>query len=231
MGFWSKLGDFLTDHTPPGALIGAGVREGNYWKNLGESLGKMMNPVSSAADTFQSVADLSSGGSSAADASRVDSDTFDQLQGLVSSGNELASKEAELNRDFQQESANTAMQFSASEAEKNRQWQTDMSNTAYQRAVQDMRAAGLNPALMYASGAGGASTPSGDSGSSAQAAGSQAQVDTSTIAQVTASLINTAAYASNSQLTNMTSMAKTLIPLIVAMQTGDSRMIGFGAQW
>lgn len=39
----------------------------------------------------------------------------------------------------------------------NRQFQLDMSNTAYQRAMRDMRAAGLNPILAYKQG--GASTP------------------------------------------------------------------------
>lgn len=48
--------------------------------------------------------------------------------------------------------------YSASMARAQRKWQTEMSNTAYQRAVKDMKKAGINPMLAYMKG--GASQPS-----------------------------------------------------------------------
>lgn len=62
--------------------------------------------------------------------------------------------------------------FNAKEAEKDRMYQAYMSNTAYQRAVRDLRAAGLNPIL--AVGNMGASTPQGSTATAGLATSAKA---------------------------------------------------------
>lgn len=108
-----------------------------------------------------------------------------------------SSAEAAANREFQERYWEKTSAYNALEAQKNRDWQERMSNTAYQRAMADMRAAGLNPILAYQQG--GASTPSGGSAAVGTLAGAmgtgysyQAMQDNSETIKLISILANTA---------------------------------------
>ena len=61
---------------------------------------------------------------------------------------------------------NSARAFNAQEAQKQRDFEKLMSNTQYQRAVADIKAAGLNPWLAVQNAGMSGNTPSGSSASS-----------------------------------------------------------------
>lgn len=90
--------------------------------------------------------------------------------------NDLLSQSASNANKLTAEAYANANAQNIAEAEKNRQFQERMSSTAYQRAVADLKAAGLNPILAYHNG--GASTPSGSTASLHGYNAVQAGVDT-----------------------------------------------------
>ena len=82
---------------------------------------------------------------------------MDPLTGLLSFGSSLVTNL------FNADQKEAEREFNSQQAQINRDFQERMSNTAYQRAMADMREAGLNPILAYQKG--GASQPSGSSAS------------------------------------------------------------------
>ena len=84
--------------------------------------------------------------------------------------------QAAIARDWSHSENLQAMKHSAAEAQKTRDWQEMMSNTSYQRATKDLVAAGLNPVLALN---GGASTPTGATGTAFSGGASSASADSS----------------------------------------------------
>ena len=61
-------------------------------------------------------------------------------------------EQAKAVNEFNQSSADKAMQFEADQAQLNRDFQMDLIKNGYQYAVESMQNAGLNPALAYSNG-------------------------------------------------------------------------------
>ena len=74
---------------------------------------------------------------------------------------EFQAEQAGINRDWQTGANKIAMDFSTDQAAKAMDFMERMSNTSNQRAVADLKAAGINPMLAVMRG--GASTPSAPS--------------------------------------------------------------------
>lgn len=92
-------------------------------------------------------------GSETPTGSPVDYNFLEYLEGLFAS----QGAENEINRKFNSAEAAANRQFQSREAEVQRNWYETMSNTAYQRAVSDMKKAGINPILAYQHGGAAAS--------------------------------------------------------------------------
>lgn len=147
---------------------------------VGSFLGSLLTR-GAISNVAHAVADSSSAKSAANDASQAVSGLVDQLNPYeyAKEMKDLEDDAWQRQADYNTASAREAMEFSSAEAEKNRQWQEYMSNTAYQRAVADLRKAGLNPLLAYSQGS--ASTPTGSVAVSSQASSAKPEYNKNNI--------------------------------------------------
>lgn len=116
--------------------------------------------------------------------------------------------------------------WNAQEAQKNRDWQTEMSNTAYRRAVADMKAAGLNPAMMYGSSAASASTPSGATSSGSRSS-SGASPLISLLAGVVTSAMSLAGSTAKAAISANSAREIAKMPSTVTLIDGDGVVRGW----
>lgn len=116
--------------------------------------------------------------------------------------------------------------FNAREAQKARDFSEYMSSSAYQRAMADMKAAGLNPALAFSQG--GASTPSASAASASVAHGATANAGRSgygyqEIGNILTALLGGAFRVATTSMMGEAQMAQTLARNNSAYQIAQSR--------
>ena len=124
-------------------------------------------------EALEQPSDLTPSDTSFSDITYAD-EFLEKYQEAVDNQNAAAQSSADRAMEFEAEQAQLNRDFQAAQAQKAMDYQTEMSNTAYQRAMDDLRKAGLNPKLVAQLG--GASTPSGVAGSGSQASGHSANM-------------------------------------------------------
>lgn len=158
----------MADIFKPGGNLDFGGSWNNFFGKITDGIGDLFSSIFFKDDAKQNQQDINNAYSFAAMdyANQIDQSNADKA-------NKVADEKAALAYERQKELQQMVMDFNSSEAEKARAYDEKMSSTAYQRAVADMKAAGINPILAFSNG--GASYSGGSAASVGVSTASQAQ--------------------------------------------------------
>lgn len=177
VSFWSNIVNAFRDIFKNGVKVRSTneVLNSGSWKGTNPSTSSgnyFVKPASDKAiDNYNEIMGQNNPDFKPIEKDKVDSEDVGNLGNDVNQWLDLMRNLIDKQYEFNQSNAIRAQQFEEQQAQKLRDWQEYMSSTSYQRAVEDLRKAGINP-LLAISSLSGASTPSGAMASGFNASGS-----------------------------------------------------------